>query len=78
MRIATWNVNSIKAHFDQVTTWVKAEKPDVLCLHELKCEDHAFPAAAFEELPAKLPSVFAADSTVVCQPIRYSGADENA
>jgi threonine dehydrogenase-like Zn-dependent dehydrogenase len=36
------------------------------------------PAAAFEELPAKLPSVFAADSTVVCQPIRYSGADENA
>jgi threonine dehydrogenase-like Zn-dependent dehydrogenase len=36
------------------------------------------PAAAFEELPAKLPSVFASDSTVICQPIRYSGADENA
>jgi exodeoxyribonuclease III len=50
MRIATWNVNSIKAHFEQVTEWVKAEKPDVLCLQEIKCEDHAFPAAAFEEL----------------------------
>jgi hypothetical protein len=36
------------------------------------------PAAAFEELPARLPSVFAPDSTVICQPIRYSGADENA
>jgi threonine dehydrogenase-like Zn-dependent dehydrogenase len=36
------------------------------------------PAAAFEELPARLPSVFASDSTVICQPIRYSGADENA
>ena len=50
MRIATWNVNSIKAHFDQVTSWVKAEKPDVLCLQELKCEDQNFPTAAFEEL----------------------------
>ena len=50
MRIATWNVNSIKAHLEQVTTWVKSEKPDVLCLQEIKCEDHAFPAAVFEEL----------------------------
>ncbi len=50
MRIATWNVNSIKAHFEQVTEWVKAEKPDVLCLQEIKCEDGNFPKAAFEEL----------------------------
>jgi exodeoxyribonuclease III len=50
MRIWTWNVNSIKAHFEQVTEWVKAEKPDVLCLQEIKCEDGNFPAAAFEEL----------------------------
>jgi exodeoxyribonuclease III len=50
MRIATWNVNSIKAHLDQVTEWLKAEKPDVVCLQEIKCEDHAFPAAHFEEL----------------------------
>ncbi len=50
MRIATWNVNSIKAHFEQVTEWVKAEKPDVLCLQEIKCENANFPSAAFEEL----------------------------
>ncbi len=50
MRIATWNVNSIKAHFEQVTSWVQAHKPDVLCLQEIKCEDPNFPAAAFEEL----------------------------
>ena len=36
------------------------------------------PAAAFEELPARLASVFASDSPVICQPIRYAGADENA
>ncbi len=50
MRIATWNVNSIKAHFEQVTAWVKAEKPDVLCLQEIKCEGANFPQVAFEEL----------------------------
>jgi exodeoxyribonuclease III len=50
MRIATWNVNSIKAHLDQVTEWLKTEKPDVICLQEIKCEDHAFPSAHFEEL----------------------------
>jgi exodeoxyribonuclease III len=50
MRIATWNVNSIKAHLDQVTEWLTAEKPDVVCLQEIKCEDHAFPAAHFESL----------------------------
>jgi exodeoxyribonuclease III len=50
MRIVTWNVNSIKAHFEHVMSWTKAEKPDVLCLQELKCEDASFPSAAFEEL----------------------------
>jgi exodeoxyribonuclease-3 len=53
MRIATWNVNSIKAHLDQVSLWVKSEKPDVLCLQEIKCEDHAFPTPVFEELGYK-------------------------
>jgi threonine dehydrogenase-like Zn-dependent dehydrogenase len=36
------------------------------------------PAAAFDELPERLPSVFDSDSSVICQLIRYSGADENA
>ncbi|MDE2445546.1 MAG: exodeoxyribonuclease III [Alphaproteobacteria bacterium] len=50
MRIATWNVNSIKAHLDSVSAWLTAEKPDVVCLQEIKCEDQAFPAAHFEDL----------------------------
>jgi len=50
MRIATWNVNSVKAHLDSVTTWLREAKPDVVCLQEIKCEDHAFPSAHFEEL----------------------------
>jgi exodeoxyribonuclease III len=50
MRIATWNVNSIKAHLDSVTQWLEEEKPDVLCLQELKCEDHAFPTEHFSNM----------------------------
>ena len=50
MRIWTWNVNSVKAHFEQVSQWLKSEKPDVVCLQEIKCETPNFPAAAFEEL----------------------------
>jgi exodeoxyribonuclease III len=50
MRIATWNVNSIKAHLDSVTQWIEEEKPDVLCLQELKCEDHTFPSEHFEAM----------------------------
>lgn len=50
MKIATWNVNSIKARLDNALAWLGQEKPDIACLQELKCEDQAFPAAAFEEL----------------------------
>jgi exodeoxyribonuclease-3 len=50
MKIATWNVNSIKARLDNAVTWLKEAKPDVLCLQELKCEKSAFPASAFEDL----------------------------
>ncbi len=50
MKIATWNVNSIKARLDNAITWLKDANPDVACLQELKCEDAAFPTAIFEEL----------------------------
>jgi exodeoxyribonuclease III len=50
MKIATWNVNSIKARLDNALSWIQEARPDVLCLQELKCEDKAFPAPAFEEL----------------------------
>jgi exodeoxyribonuclease-3 len=50
MKIATWNVNSIKARLELVLTWLKEAGPDIACLQELKCEDQAFPTQAFEDL----------------------------
>ena len=50
MRVATWNVNSVKAHLEAVTRWLGEAKPDVLCLQEIKCETQNFPAQVFEDL----------------------------
>jgi exodeoxyribonuclease III len=50
MKIATWNVNSIKVRRDNVVRWLHEAAPDVACLQELKCADDAFPHAAFEDL----------------------------
>jgi exodeoxyribonuclease-3 len=48
IKIATWNVNSINAHLEQITSWVQDNAPDVLLLQETKCEDVKFPYDAFE------------------------------
>jgi exodeoxyribonuclease III len=50
MKIATWNVNSVKARLDTVRTWLAQAAPDVVCLQEIKTTDEAFPADAFEGL----------------------------
>ncbi len=50
LRIATWNVNSVRTRLDQVCAWLEAEAPDVLCLQETKVADELFPHAAFEAL----------------------------
>ncbi len=44
MKIAAWNVNSIRARLDRLVAWLAAAQPDVVCLQELKCEDEGFPA----------------------------------
>ncbi len=49
MRIATWNVNSIKQRTDHVLAWLANNRADVLALQELKCQDDAFPRQAFED-----------------------------
>jgi exodeoxyribonuclease III len=46
MKIATWNVNSLKVRLEQVLEFLAAEAPDVLCLQETKTEDVNFPLAA--------------------------------
>jgi exodeoxyribonuclease-3 len=50
MKIATWNVNSIKARLEPALAWIKAAEPDVLCLQEIKCIDENFPREPFESL----------------------------
>jgi exodeoxyribonuclease III len=46
MKIATWNVNSLKIRLPQVLDWLVANEPDVLCLQETKLLDENFPIAA--------------------------------
>jgi exodeoxyribonuclease-3 len=50
MRIATWNVNSLKARLPRVEEWLGYAHPDVLCMQETKLADAAFPHLAFEAL----------------------------
>jgi exodeoxyribonuclease III len=50
MRIATWNVNSIKQRIENLTAWLKERSPDVVCLQETKCVDDAFPRQPLEAL----------------------------
>lgn len=50
MRVASWNVNSVRARLDHVRDWLGSERPDVLCLQETKVVDADFPADAFAAL----------------------------
>jgi exodeoxyribonuclease-3 len=46
MKIATWNVNSLRVRLPHLLDWLAAEAPDAVCLQETKCEDAGFPAEA--------------------------------
>jgi exodeoxyribonuclease-3 len=50
MRIASWNVNSVKQRLDHLLKWLADERPDVVCLQEIKCVDAAFPCEPIEAL----------------------------
>ncbi|HEY5048662.1 MAG TPA: exodeoxyribonuclease III [Rhizomicrobium sp.] len=50
MKLATWNVNSIKARIGAACDWLKEAEPDVVCLQEIKTTEESFPAEAFESL----------------------------
>jgi exodeoxyribonuclease-3 len=45
MKLATWNVNSLKVRLPQVIDWLHTNQPDMLCLQETKLSDENFPAA---------------------------------
>jgi exodeoxyribonuclease III len=50
MRVATWNVNSIRQRIEPVMSWLKEASPDIACLQEIKCTDDAFPRLEIEAL----------------------------
>ena len=50
MRLATWNVNSLKMRLPRVEEWLQYAQPDVLCLQETKLTDDAFPHLSFSAL----------------------------
>jgi exodeoxyribonuclease III len=49
MKIATFNINNIKRRLPNLLDWLNAGKPDVVCLEELMCSEHDFPAAPIKE-----------------------------
>jgi exodeoxyribonuclease-3 len=49
VKIASWNVNSIRARLERVLRWLETAAPDVVCLQEIKVATDAFPSEAFRE-----------------------------
>jgi exodeoxyribonuclease-3 len=50
LSVTTWNINSVRLRIDLVAKFIKAVRPDVLCLQETKCPDDAFPRKRFKRL----------------------------
>src|SRR5437762_8589206 len=48
MRIASWNINSLRKRQDRLFAWLEASTPDIVCLQETKCPDDQFPALALQ------------------------------
>lgn len=76
MKIATWNVNSLKVRLPQVLDWIEANHPDVLALQETKLTDENFPVREFDEIG--YASAFAGQPTYngVALVSRHAAADE--
>ena len=49
LRIASWNVNSVRLRLDHIARFAAEQAPDVLCLQEIKCQEEAFPAEALKQ-----------------------------
>ncbi|WP_211099997.1 exodeoxyribonuclease III [Acuticoccus kandeliae] len=50
VRIATWNINGVKARQESLTRWLEEAAPDIVCLQEIKSQDEQFPAEPIERL----------------------------
>ncbi|MBI5496186.1 MAG: exodeoxyribonuclease III [Deltaproteobacteria bacterium] len=58
MKIATWNVNSIRARLDRAVAWLQRTGPDVACLQELKSSEEDFPRAEIEALGYRIQATY--------------------
>jgi exodeoxyribonuclease-3 len=56
MRVATWNINSLKARLDRLLAWLAGAEPDVVCLQELKCADADVPLDALGDAGYQIAS----------------------
>ena len=61
MKLATWNVNSLKVRLPQVIDWLKENQPDILCLQETKLSDENFPSGEISTIGYQ--AVFAGQKT---------------
>ncbi|HVH48418.1 MAG TPA: endonuclease/exonuclease/phosphatase family protein, partial [Sphingomicrobium sp.] len=50
IKIATWNINGVRARIDNLVAWLKESNPDIVALQEIKSVDEAFPRADIEAL----------------------------
>jgi exodeoxyribonuclease-3 len=50
LTVTTWNINSVRLRIDLVAKFIKAVRPDVICLQETKCPDDRFPLKRFRRL----------------------------
>ncbi len=50
LKIASWNINSVRARIEIVERFLREEAPDILCLQETKVEDQTFPGGLFHQL----------------------------
>src|SRR5436189_6293830 len=48
MRVASWNINSLRKRQDRLFAWLEANKPDIVCLQETKCPGEQFPVLALQ------------------------------
>src|SRR6185295_5293068 len=48
MKIASWNINSLRKRQDRLFAWLENSQPDIVCLQETKCTDEQFPVLALQ------------------------------
>ena len=56
MKIISWNVNSVRARIDNITNYIKDDKPDILLLQEIKTQDENFPYETVSYTHLTLPT----------------------